>query len=413
MSPTPLAAHMAATHGDLDLVGDFPVLSRKIDGRPIVYLDSAATSLKPLPVIDAVASYYREFTANIHRGKHRLSEEASDRYEEARYQAAAYCRCSGNEVVFTRNTTDALNLVAQGLSLDKSDLIVCSLDSHHSQLLPWREAGQVRLVRTETDGGINLEHFHELLALKPKVVALTHCSNVTGRYLPIETMVTAAKASGAIVVLDAAQSMPHRRLDLRKLPVDFVAFSGHKMLGPSGVGVLIGRGDMLGRLRPVNYGGGSVDWVSVESSTLRKLPHRLEAGTPSIEGVIGLGAAFEYLEEIGDDTLRAHDQALSAEMLRQVAARPWLHVLGPVKCERAALVSVAVDGLEDLGDVVRALSDSYGVMVRSGHLCAQPYVDAFTPGEVMRLSGYIYNTVNDVRHAFHALDHILTAMGYR
>jgi cysteine desulfurase/selenocysteine lyase len=178
------------------------------------------------------------------------------------------------------------------------------------------------------------------------------------------------------------------------------------------VGVLIGRKGMLERLRPLNHGGGSVDWVSVESSILRKLPHRLETGTPPIEGVIGLGAAFDYLDGLGEETLHDHDRILSSELLQQVAARPWLRLLGPADDERAALVSIAVPGLGDLSDVVRALSDSFGVMIRSGHLCAQPYVDALTPGEVMRLSGYVYNTVADVRHAFHALDQILAAMGH-
>lgn len=402
-----------AAGAELGVEDDFPVLSREIDGRRIVYMDSAATTLKPRSVIRAVTGYYERYTANIHRGKHRLSEEASDRYEEARYRVATFLRCQGNEVVFVRNTTEALNLVARGLGLERGDLVVGCLDAHHSQVLPWRENATLRTACVAAGGGVDLDHYRELLREGPRLVALTHCSNVTGVYLPVAEMAAMAREAGALVVVDAAQSIPHRRLDLRELQADFVAFSGHKMLGPSGVGVLFGRAELLERLRPPIHGGGMVDWVSAESSGQRKLPHRLEAGTPAIEAAIGLAAAVEYLDDLGEAAVDQHDRELSALLLAEAERRPHLRVLGPTRgVERAALVSLTIPGLDDLGDVARALSDSYGVMARSGHLCSQPYVDAHTPGEVLRLSAYLYNTAGDVAHAFAALDEVVARLAH-
>ncbi|HEY0023411.1 MAG TPA: aminotransferase class V-fold PLP-dependent enzyme [Longimicrobium sp.] len=410
----PAAGAPAAQDADLRIEDDFPVLQRQIDGRRIVYMDSAATTLKPRSVIRAVTGYYERYTANIHRGKHRLAEEASDRYEEARYRVATFLRCQGNEVVFVRNTTEALNLVARGLGLERGDTVVGCLDAHHSQVLPWREAATLHTTRLGADGGVDLDHYRELLATRPRVVALTHCSNVTGVYLPLAEMTAMAREAGALVVVDAAQSLPHRRLDMARLPADFVAFSGHKMLGPSGVGVLFGRVELLERLRPALHGGGMVDWVTSESSSVRKVPHRLEAGTPAIEGAIGLGAAVDYLDDLGEEEIDRHDRALSALLLHNAEQREYLRVLGPTRgVERAALVSLTIPGVDDLGDVARALSDSYGVMGRTGHLCAQPYVDAHTPGEVLRLSAYLYNTPCDVAHAFAALDEVASRLGAR
>ena len=387
----------------------FPVLERKLDGRPIVYLDNAATSLKPRSVIDAVTEYYECSTANIHRGKHYLSEEVSNRYEEARYQVSLFLNCQGNEVVFVRNATEALNLVAQGLGLAEDDLVVGFLNSHHSHILPWRAHATLWLVRTDASGQVDLDHYAQLLRARPKVVAITHCSNVTGIYAPLPEMVAMAKEAGALVVVDAAQSLPHRKIDLATMPIDFLAFSSHKMLGPSGLGCLFGRKAHLDALTPMLWGGGMVDWVDIEGSALRKTPHRFEAGTPAIEGALGFARAIDLLDEIGADFLEAHDHSLSACLLDRARERPYMEVLGAADPgDRAAILTFRIAGGKNLSEVARILSDTYGIMCRSGHLCSQPFVSAFAGGEVLRASAYVYNTEDEIDHLFRSLDQIVS-----
>lgn len=389
---------------------DFPILERRIDDLPIIYLDSSATSLKPRAVVDAMVDFYTYSTANIHRGKHYLSEEASTRYEESRYVIAQYIGAFGNEVVFVRNTTEALNVVAMGLGLCRDDLVVATLDAHHSQLLPWRRQARVEMVRVDAHGRVDLDQYEELLREQPRVVALCHCSNVTGVYAPIDRMVRMAKQAGALTVVDAAQSIPHRRVNVADLPVDFLAFSAHKMLGPTGVGVLYGRREQLDALRPAYAGGGAVDWVDLNEFRLRKIPHRFEAGTPDIAGAFGFAAAVDYLRGIGPEALEEHDAVLSELMQREAAKRSYLKPLGGDpsgdRRERAAILSLQMAGVEKLTDVARMLSDAYGIMCRSGHLCAQPVVDHFTDGEVLRASAYLYNTKEDILRFFEALDEI-------
>jgi cysteine desulfurase / selenocysteine lyase len=390
------------------LRADFPVLSRTLDGTPLVYLDSAATSLKPTAVIDETMRYYRSVGANIHRGKHMLSEEASAHYEGVRYRVAEFVGCRGDEVVFVRNTTEAINIVATGLRLAPDDLTLSPLDTHHSLLLPWLRACRVELVRTDPVHGVDRGHLAELLRRRPRVVALSACSNVSGIYPPIRELVAMAKAAGATVIVDAAQSVPHRRIRFDDLGADFLAFSGHKMLGPTGIGVLAGRSERLADLLPAMVGGGTVDRVAVDRFDPRKVPHRFEAGTPHIAGVYGLGAAIDYLERIGFDVLAEHDRQLSHAMWREVRRREQLvTVAGGEDADRAAIMSLSVAGLRNLGDVARVLSDSYGVMCRSGHLCSQPLVDHLYDGQVLRLSAYVYNTLDEVVDAFAALDEVL------
>ncbi|MFC6632389.1 aminotransferase class V-fold PLP-dependent enzyme [Microbulbifer taiwanensis] len=394
---------------------DFPVLARKIDGQSITYLDSAATSLKPHSVIDAISEYYSQNGVNIHRGKYYLSEEASDAYERVRYSIAQYLGAYGNEIVFTKGTTEALNLVAQGLNLKSEDVVVGFLDSHHAQLLPWRRVSDVKLVSLNSDGGINLEHYFELLKLKPKAVVLTHCSNVTGNIAPIKQMAIAAKeACDAIVIVDAAQSIPHPHLsiDVSKIPVDFLAFSGHKMLGPTGVGCLYGKSEMLDQLRPLMLGGGMVDWVDIEGSQERKIPHKFEAGTPPIAATLGLGAALSYLNQISEQDSREHTKELAAAIIRGAMDRDYLQILGPKTTEnRCAIGSLRIKGCDDLSDIARALSDSYGIMCRTGHMCAQPVVDNQMGGEILRISSYIYNTKEEIERFYLSLDELVSFLG--
>jgi len=385
-----------------DTRADFPVLRREIDGTRVTYLDSAATSLKPQRVIDAMTHYYTDVSANIHRGKHMLSEEASDAYEGARTRVAAFLGVRAADVVFTANTTHSLNIVSAGLDLRPDDLVLMSRDAHHSLQLPLRARANVEWLPTHEDGTVDLDAYAGLLARRPALVAITHCSNVSGRYAPVAEMAALARAHGALTVVDAAQSVPHRQVLLPELGADAIAFSGHKMLGPTGIGVLAIRPELADRLRPVALGGGVVDWVDTDKWVLRRAPHRYEAGTPHIAGAYGLRAAVDYLDGLGMAEVADHDRWLAELLYAEAGKRDYLTVLEPGPGERSATLSVAVRGIDDLTALARALSDSYGVMCRSGHLCAQTFVDS----PVLRLSAYLYNTADDLNLAFNALDEL-------
>ncbi len=390
-----------------NLKADFPVANRVVGGSPLVYLDSAATSLKPQCVIDAIVQYYSEVGANIHRGKHMLSEIASVHFERTRVKVARHIGCAAPEVVFVQNTTQALNMVAFGLALrPDTDLVVIQGESHHSAMLPWRQHARVEHVNVTARGTADLEHYEALLKARPRVVVLTHCSNVTGVYAPIADMARLAKDAGALVVVDGAQSIPHRPFRFHGSDVDFLAFSGHKMLGPTGIGVLCGRIDLLRTLRPMSRGGGTVDWVEYDSERLRELPHALEAGTPDIAAVYGLGAAIDYLDSIGADFVTAHDRALSTLMRAEAARRDGLaFVAGDPGADCSAILSLSIAG-SSMSEIARALSDSYGIMCRSGHMCCQPFVNARFGGEVLRASAYVYTTEDDIKRLFEALDEV-------
>lgn len=392
--------------------GDFPALRREIDGQAISYLDNGATTLKPRQVIDAVTEYYESNGANIHRGKHRLSEEASDAYEASRTVIARYIGAAANEVVLVRNTSEALNLVAAGLGLDPDAYVVGCLDAHHSQLLPWRRVGRLELTRVDEHGRLDRDHFRALLRGRPKVVALTHCSNVTGVVHPVEELIAEVRAAcDAVIVLDAAQSMPHRRVNVRELDADFMAFSMHKMLGPTGVGCLYGRSALLAELRPLSVGGGMVDWVDLDGSVERRIPFRFETGTPDIASVIGSAAAIRYLEAVDGPELHRHAQDLCAALVGGAVARPGVRLIGPPdRTDRIALATLRLTDGVPAGEIARLLSDSYGYMVRSGHMCAQPLVTELAGGETLRVSAYLYNDVAEIEGFFEALDELLKLM---
>jgi cysteine desulfurase/selenocysteine lyase len=393
---------------DAQRYADFPVLARRIDGNRIVYLDNAASSLKPRQVIAAITRYYEDNGANVHRGQHVLSELASVEYEEARYEVGRFIGAAGNEIAFTKNATESLNIVAHGLRLAPSDLILNTIDAHHSNYLPWLRSGNVKLVRTSAEGLVDLDHYAELLEQRPKLVALTHCSNVTGVYHDLRRMTMMAKESGALVVADLAQSISHQRVNVAELGIDFAAFSAHKMLGPTGIGVLYGKSERLDALEPTFLGGGVVDRVRVGGYALRKIPHRFEAGTPHIAGAFGLVAAIRYLERLGFDELAAHDALLGRALISRATQRSYMKVLGPGPRvgARAGMLSFQLEGVADLGTIARVLSDSYGIMCRSGAMCAQPFVDRSVEGPLLRVSCHLYNTLKDVEHLFAALDEI-------
>lgn len=393
----------------LAIQAEFPGLNARIDGEKVIYLDSAATSLKPQAMIDAISKYYGGIACNVHRGKYFAMEEVSNQYEQVRYKIANLIQCHGNEIVFVNNTTEAINAVATGLELGKGDLVLVSENAHHSNFLPWTTRATTEVIRHLSNGAVDMHSYETLLQRKPKVVSLTHCSNVTGIYIDLETLAQMAKDAGAIVVVDAAQSLPHRKVSVKSGNIDFMCFSAHKMLGPNGVGVLFGRATMLEQLTPQNFGGGMVDWVEFSRYRLRKIPHRFEAGTPNIAGVIGFGATIDYLTHIGMDTIERHDKALGQFMLSLAKKRDYLQIIGDDSdLDRGALLSFAINGLDELDDVSRYLSDSYGIVVRNGHLCAQPYIQGQTSGQVIRISAYLYNSEKDIEYFFAALDEIVT-----
>ncbi|ANZ40530.1 hypothetical protein BBK82_35525 [Lentzea guizhouensis] len=393
------------------LRADLPIVrTASPGGRPLIYLDSAATTLTPEPVIAAIAGYYREVSASVHRGKHMLSDIASTRFEQVRAETATELGAAAREIAFVPNTTAALNVVASGLRLRPDDVVLVPLDVHHSNLLPWRRTARVRHIRLNDDATVDLDHYGELLRGGPKVVAVSHCSNVTGRYAPVREMARMAHEAGALFVLDAAQSVPHGEIRLAETGADYAAFSAHKMLGPTGIGVLYGR---LDELDPLLTGGGTVDWVDLDGARLRDEPHHLEAGTPHIAGVYGLGATLDYLRGLGWREVAAHDRELAAELYRWIEQRPHLAPLGGTGADgRAAIASLRLPARVDADEVARLLSDSYSVMCRSGKLCAQPLIDTIGDGRpVLRVSAYLYTTPDELRTAFEALDEVLSMVG--
>ncbi|MFF9207577.1 MULTISPECIES: aminotransferase class V-fold PLP-dependent enzyme [unclassified Streptomyces] len=385
---------------------DFPLLQRTVDAGRLVYLDNAATTLKPRSVIDAIAGYYGTVGANIHRGKHILSEEASERYEQVRARIAERLGVPPRNVVFTAGTTEGINLVAAGLPLKETDLVALPVDAHHSAQLPWRGRCRTTWLAAGEDTTVHEESFQAVLESRPRVVVLTAASNVTGHTADVDRLAALAHEAGAWTVVDAAQLVPHR-LPRVTAGIDALAFSAHKMLGPTGIGVLCLSDRLIEAITPDRLGGGTVDWVDQAGYRLRRAPYRFEAGTPNISGVYGFGAALEYLDRTGADTVAARDAELLTALLEQVRDRPYLTALGGLGDRgRIPVLTVTLRGVPDPSAIARALSDSYGVMCRSGHFCAQPYFTAHDHTAALRIAPYLYNTREDIEYAFTALDEV-------
>ena len=403
-----MATMQATRTGQLDAArvrADFPILQQEDGhGRRLAFLDSAASSQKPAVVIDALSAYYRETNANIHRGVYELSEKATARYEEARHLVADFVNAaSARECVFVRNTTEAINLVAQTWgrrNVCSGDLIVSTVMDHHSNLVPWQmlaeETGaDLAHVRVTADGRLDLDHLDELLAREPKLVAFPHVSNSLGTINPAAEIVRRAKAAGAVTLIDGAQSVPHLSTDVQALGCDFLAFSGHKMLGPMGAGVLYGRLDLLKSMPPFMGGGGMIRKVELGRSTYADVPARFEAGTPAVGDAIGLGAAVEYLQGLGMDAVRQHEKVVTAYALDRLGEVSGLTLFGPADAEsRAGVVSFELDGIHPHD--VAAILDGEGVAVRAGHHCCQPLMRELGVVATTRASFYVYNTEEDV-----------------
>lgn len=391
--------------GDFDtLKAEFPTLWRKVSsGAALVYLDSAATSQKPNCVLQAMDEYYRLSNANIHRGIHTLAEEATAAYENARKRIAAFIgAASSKEVIFTRNTTEAINLIAYSWgrkNLNAGDIVVLSEMEHHANLVPWQILAEERDIRLEfipvtAEGLLDLESYQKLLGLEPKLVSFTHMSNVLGTINPAKEIISQAKAAGAVTLLDAAQSLPHFPVNVADLDADFLAFSGHKMCGPTGVGVLYGREALLRDMPPFLGGGDMIRKVYLRSFVSNELPYKFEAGTGAIAEVIGLGAAVDFLSGIGMDNVDAHGREITQYAMQVMDELPWLHVLGPGADKRGGVVAFTLDGVHP-HDIAQVL-DWDGVAVRAGHHCAMPLHEKFSVPATTRASFYIYNSHNDV-----------------
>ena len=381
---------------------DFPILERQVRGRPLVYLDSAATAQKPRQVIEAVSRYYESGNANVHRGVHALSQEATTAYERVRELAAKFFNAaSSSEIIYTAGTTAALNLVAQsygGSVLKPGDEILVSEMEHHSNIVPWhlvaeRTGAVIRPIPVMESGGLDLAELERLLGERTRIVAVTHASNVIGAINPINAISAMAHEAGAVVVVDGAQSAPHLRVDLQAIDCDFFACSGHKLYGPTGIGLLYGKRALLEAMPPWQGGGGMIREVQIDRSSYAPPPERFEAGTPPIAEVVGLGAALDYVMAWDWEALVAYEQQLVAEATNHLAEVPGVRVLGE-GADRVSVLSFVMDGVHphDAGTVL----DSLGIAVRAGHHCAQPLMRRFGVTATLRASFGAYNTSDEV-----------------
>lgn len=383
---------------------DFPILTREVKpGVQLVYLDSTATTQKPIKVIAAMDDYYRLSNANIHRGIHYLAEEATALYEEARGKVAKFVNApSPRQIIFTRNTTESINLVAQTWgrrNLDAGDVVILTEMEHHSNLVPWQLLAaernlQLEFIPVDSKGLLDLEVYHQLLSLNPKLVAFTQMSNVLGTINPAAEMILLAHEAGAITLIDGAQSVPHFPVDIQELNVDFLVFSGHKMCGPTGVGVLYGRKDLLEEMPPFLGGGDMIKRVELRTFTPNSIPHKFEAGTPAIAEAIGLGAAIDYLQQVGMDLIAAQEQVIVNYALDRLSEVPGVSVYGPEAKDRGGVTSFNLEGVH-AHDVAQIL-DSDGIAVRAGHHCAMPLHDKLNIPASTRASYYLYNSIEDV-----------------
>ncbi|REK69306.1 cysteine desulfurase [Paenibacillus paeoniae] len=381
---------------------EFPILHQEINGHPLVYLDSAASSQKPRSVIDAVKRYYELDNANVHRGVHTLGSRATDAYEGARAKVAAFLNAETPEqIIFTRGTTTALNLVASGYArtvCGEGDEIVITPMEHHSNLIPWQQAAKatgatLKYIPLQPDGTISLADVENTITPNTKVVSVTYVSNVLGVVNPIKDIAAIAHRNGAIMVVDGAQSTPHKRVDVQELGVDFYAFSGHKMCGPTGIGALYGKKDLLNGMEPIEFGGEMIDFVELYDSTWKEIPYRFEGGTPMIAGAVGLGAAIDFLESIGMDEIDRHEKQLAAYAYDKLSTIDGITIFGP-KENRVGLVTFNLDDVHP-HDVATVL-DSKGIAVRAGHHCCQPLMRWLNVSSTARASFYLYNTEEDI-----------------
>ena len=391
---------------------DFPILSTRVDGHPLIYFDNAATTQKPRVVIDAITQFYRRDNANVHRAAHRLAVRATDQFEHVRDQVADYINASSNEIVWTRGTTEAINLVAESFLkplISAGDRIIIAVSAHHACILPFQRiahelGAHLDVLQLDETGDLDQSHYQHLLSLKPKFVALPHVSNVLGTVYPIKSMVDAAKSAGAHTLIDGAQALPHFSIDVKDLDADFYAFSGHKLFGPTGIGVLYGRQSLLDNMPPWQVGGEMIESVTFEETRYTSAPLRFEAGTPDIAGVIGLGAAINYLSNLDSLSITTYEQHLIDHLREGLAVMPGLQLL-PTGSESVSLVNFYHESIQ-AHDIVMHL-DAKGIAARAGSHCAQPLLKALNLTATVRLSLAFYNTLQEVDQTLAVLNEML------
>jgi len=383
---------------------DFPILNQEVNGHPLVYLDSAATSQKPVQVLDVVRKYYDFDNANVHRGVHTLGNRATDAYEGAREKIRKFINArSTKEIIYTRGTTTSLNTVASAYgrqNVEEGDEIVITYMEHHSNLIPWQQLAKekkavLKYIDLEEDGTISLDTVRKTITPKTKIVAMTMASNVLGTINPVKEVADIVHENGAIMVVDAAQAAPHMPIDVQDIDCDFLAFSGHKMCGPTGIGVLYGKQELLEKTEPIEFGGEMIDFVDLYDSTWKELPWKFEGGTPNIAGAIGLGAAIDYLTNIGMERIRQHEHELVAYALSEMEKIEGIQIYGPKDPnKRCGLITFNLDGVHphDLATVL----DMRGIAIRAGHHCAQPLMKWLKVSATARASFYLYNNKEDI-----------------
>ncbi len=388
---------------------DFPILDRLINDRPLVYLDSGASSQKPVAVIEAERQYYLNSHANIHRGIYVLSEESTLAYEQAHEQVGQFINAAWDEVIFTKNTTESLNLVAYAWGLDQlqaGDEVVTTVLEHHSNIVPWQQIAKrtgavVRYLGITPQGHLDMEQAEKLIGPRTKLVSMAHVSNVLGTINPVVEIGQMAHAQGAVFCVDGAQSIPHMPVDMQAIDCDFFAFSGHKMCGPTGIGGLYGKRELLERMEPFLYGGDMINEVSLEGSTWNDLPWKFEAGTPPIAEGIGLGAAVQYLQGLGMQAVQDYEHHLVREAMVQLGELPDIEIYGPGAEERGGVIAFNMEGAH--AHDVASILDQYGVAIRAGHHCAMPLMRELDINGACRASFYVYNTVEEIHTLIEAL----------
>ncbi len=395
------------------LRAQFPILDQQVNGKPLVYLDNGATTQKPVAVLDALQDYYRGVNSNVHRGAHYLSDEATGQFEGARQTVADFLNASREEILWTKGTTESINIVAQCVAreqLQPGDEVLISTSEHHANIVPWQQAclatgATLKVIPLNGDCSLDLDAFDSLLSDKTKIVAIGHASNALGTLNPVKHMVAKAKAAGAITLVDGAQAVAHFPVDVQDLGADFYAFSGHKLFGPTGIGVLYGRRELLDAMPPYQTGGEMIEVVTFEKSTWNQLPYKFEAGTPNIAGAIGLGTAINWLNGQDRAALEAHENALLAYATEQANAFDGLKIIGTA-ASKVSVLSFLLDGGHPAD--VGMLLDKQGVAVRTGHHCTMPLMDSLGIPGTVRASFSIYNTLDEVDRLFAALEKVKT-----
>lgn len=402
------------------ILKDFNILDRKVNDKKLVYLDNAATTQKPSCVIDAITDYYKSYNANPHRGAHTLSIEATDAYESTREKVKKFINArSSREIIFTKNTTEALNLVAYSYAYDNvtsEDEIVVCISEHHSNLIPWQQVAlknkaTLKYMYLNEHGVLTEDEIKAKITDKTKMVCIAHVTNTLGIKNPLEMLIKYAHSKGAVVVVDGAQSIPHMKEDVQKLDADFFAFSGHKMLAPMGVGVLYAKEELLNKMKPFLYGGDMIEYVCEQETTFAELPFKFEAGTQNVEAVIGLSKAIDYIEEIGYEYIESVEKELTKYALEKMKEVPHLTVYGPTDVEnKVGVISFNVDDVHPHD--VSTILDKYGIAIRAGHHCAQPFMKHLNLNSTCRISFYLYNTKEDVDIFIDSIKKVRGHMGY-